>query len=334
MAQGLAPRQRGHFSLVFQAVEGNHRHRHDSQQDEGDDHPGDHCDRQALGRMAETTGHFRHHVLRREAEHGNVEHRNHVDPAAVEQVAEVSFFVDQGRCNQHQGHRDHADADELLALADGLQAQVQHQGRRDEEQQAAQGRADAEELTEDLAAAAHVGDQCADAVDRHRQEDRPGTDRADIALGQAAQLMMAAGAQGRFGNVEHGDCGENARHRQPEQQRHVAGLAAGIGHRQYTSTNVGTHDHCNSFDECQPLDLKARRMRRLGRGCAGHGNMGGLTHEHFSLFVFISRCSRTREVSPIPSGSASKKPGLGPSDFLAARKISHRVFKIIRKVCK
>ncbi|MNT25964.1 hypothetical protein D3C72_1615100 [compost metagenome] len=92
---------------------------------------------------------------------------------------------------------------------------TQHQGRRDEEQQAAQGRADAEELTEDLATAAHVGRQGADAVDRHRQEDRPGTEGTDIALRQATQLMVATGTQGGFRHIKHGNGGEDARHRQP-----------------------------------------------------------------------------------------------------------------------
>ncbi|MNP04710.1 hypothetical protein D3C76_966340 [compost metagenome] len=165
--------------------------------------------------MAETTGHFRHHVLRRKTEHGNVEHRDHVDPAALEQVGKIGALVDQCRNHQHQGHRDHTDTDELFTLADRLQSQVQHKCRRQEEQQAAQRRTDTEELAEDLAAAAHVGGQGADAVDRHRQEDRPGTEGADIALRQATQLMVATGTQGGFRHIKHGNGGEDARHRQP-----------------------------------------------------------------------------------------------------------------------
>ncbi|MNI89000.1 hypothetical protein D3C73_1463490 [compost metagenome] len=70
--------------------------------------------------------------------------------------------------------------------------------------------------------------------------------------------MMAAGTQGRFRDIEHGDGGEDTGNRQPQQQRHVTGQAAGIGHRQHTGTDVGADDHRHGLDEGQALDLQAR----------------------------------------------------------------------------
>ncbi|MNV94599.1 hypothetical protein D3C71_1894120 [compost metagenome] len=69
--------------------------------------------------------------------------------------------------------------------------------------------------------------------------------------------MVTAGTQSGFRDIQHGNRGENTGDREPEQQRHVSGFAAGVSHRQHTGTNVGADNHCNRLDEGQAFDFQS-----------------------------------------------------------------------------
>lgn len=249
LPQRLAPGDGGHVGDVTQPAERDHRHRHRRQQNEGHHHTDDDRLRQLLRLVGKAARHFRHDVLRREAEHHHVENRHHIAPVTVQQVAHLGGVFQQ-RCRHQRGqHHHHADADELLAAADRFQTEVQHAGGGHEEQQAAQRRRDAEQRLQQLAAAGHVGGKRPDAVDAHRSEHQPGAQAADVALRQPAQLQMRASAQRGFGDVQHSDGGQAPHQHQPEQQRQETGLAGGVGDGEHPGADVGADDHRHPFEE-------------------------------------------------------------------------------------
>lgn len=176
-------------------------------------------------------------------------------------MGETGVVVHQGSADEDADDGHHAGADQLLAHAERLQAQVEHQRRGDEEDQAADLAREAvlaEELEHDVAAAGHVGDQGPVAVGRHRDEDQPAAERAQVTPGEAAELVVAAGPQAGFGHVEHGDDAEEAGQGQAYQQRHVADLAGGVGHAQHAGADVGADDDRDRLERAQGMGLEAR----------------------------------------------------------------------------
>ncbi|MNJ37466.1 hypothetical protein D3C77_322840 [compost metagenome] len=154
----------------------------------------------------------------------------------------------------------HAGADQFFRYAQCLEPEVQHQGRRHEEYQAAHLPTQPElpeKVGEDVAAAGHIGDQCTVAVGGNGNEDQPATEGPEVLSRQAAKLFVLTGAQAGFSHVQHGDDAKQAGDRQAYQQRDVADFARGKGHAQNARANVGADDDTNGFRPAQGMRFQS-----------------------------------------------------------------------------
>lgn len=120
------PGDGGHIRDIVQTVKRDHRQRHQRQQGKGQRHADHDGFRQFFRFVGEAPRHLRHDILCREAECHDVEDRNHIQPVAVEQIADAGGLFQQRGNHQHRDHHHHADADKFLTAADRLQPRVEY----------------------------------------------------------------------------------------------------------------------------------------------------------------------------------------------------------------